>query len=615
MASPLHPFDQAGDALERFVVRRLSSPKPARISASAPERRSRRASPTHAAAIGRSRDCSAVQSAATCVEQLAPARDRSPPPLVEVRISEPGRPELPEDAHVPRPEILAQVGARARAISRRASQGRRRARVDARAAARSPDRGRRRAAAAFRRSGSGQAKAALRLGRRSRAWSFRPLRPRRARRGPRRGSAAACRRRAPAAGPACSPRLTSREVYRIINRSTDQYVSGGSQMATIARQDGLTGALQSRLRGPVLDADHAEYEEAREALQRHDRQAAAPDRALRRRRPTSSRRSTSRVSSGIDLAVRGGGHNGPGLGSVDDGLMIDLSAMRGVIVDPERGDGPRARRQPRRRCRPRHERIRPGGTVRDHLDAPGSAGSRWAAGSATSRRKSASRSTTCSGSTSCSPTAAFVHGERGRARRPLLGAARRRRQLRRRHRVHVPAQPGARRRTGGRRCGRSTGRRRSCGWYRDFMPAAPDELNGWFAFLTVPPVDPFPKELQLQKVCGVVWCWTGAPEDADEAFRPVRASSVPISTDSRRCRWPALKSAFDALYPPGDQWYWRADFVTGSADEAIEAHVRVRRGAAHRGSRRCTCTRSTARPRGWRRTRPRGPIATRSGGR
>jgi FAD/FMN-containing dehydrogenase len=35
------------------------------------------------------------------------------------------------------------------------------------------------------------------------------------------------------------------------------------------------------------------------------------------------------------IAVRGGGHNGPGLGSCDDGLLIDLSAMKGVHVDPE----------------------------------------------------------------------------------------------------------------------------------------------------------------------------------------------------------------------------------------------------------------------------------------
>ena len=34
------------------------------------------------------------------------------------------------------------------------------------------------------------------------------------------------------------------------------------------------------------------------------------------------------------IAIRGGGHNGPGLGSCDDGLVIDLSAIKGVRVDP-----------------------------------------------------------------------------------------------------------------------------------------------------------------------------------------------------------------------------------------------------------------------------------------
>jgi FAD/FMN-containing dehydrogenase len=38
---------------------------------------------------------------------------------------------------------------------------------------------------------------------------------------------------------------------------------------------------------------------------------------------------------GLPIAIRGGGHNGPGLASVDDGLVIDLSEMRGVRVDPE----------------------------------------------------------------------------------------------------------------------------------------------------------------------------------------------------------------------------------------------------------------------------------------
>src|SRR6185369_3293991 len=36
-------------------------------------------------------------------------------------------------------------------------------------------------------------------------------------------------------------------------------------------------------------------------------------------------------------------------------------------------------------------------------------------------------------------------------------------------------------------------------WYRDFLPGAPEDLNGFFLFLTVPPAPPFPPELHMQK--------------------------------------------------------------------------------------------------------------------
>jgi FAD/FMN-containing dehydrogenase len=38
--------------------------------------------------------------------------------------------------------------------------------------------------------------------------------------------------------------------------------------------------------------------------------------------------------------------------------------------------------------------------------------------------------------------------------------------------------------------------------------------------------------------------------------------------------FPAIQTAFDALYPPGDQWYWRADFVNELSDEAIALHLK-----------------------------------------
>jgi hypothetical protein len=109
-------------------------------------------------------------------------------------------------------------------------------------------------------------------------------------------------------------------------------------------------------------------------------------------------------------------------------------------------------------------------------------------------------------------------------------------------------------------------------WYREFLPAAPRELNGFFAFLGVPPVDDFPKELHLQTVCGIVWCYAGPQAAADRELAAVRAMN-PLLDGVAEVPYPALNSAFDALYPPGDQWYWRGDFVREIPDEAVAVHA------------------------------------------
>ncbi len=111
-------------------------------------------------------------------------------------------------------------------------------------------------------------------------------------------------------------------------------------------------------------------------------------------------------------------------------------------------------------------------------------------------------------------------------------------------------------------------------WYRDLIADAPDDLNGYFAFLTVPPAPPFPEHLHLKKMCGIVWACTAAPSKAEQMFKPIRAFKKPALDFVGSLPQPALQSMFDALYPPGLQWYWRADFVNELSDEAIAEHVR-----------------------------------------
>jgi FAD/FMN-containing dehydrogenase len=111
-------------------------------------------------------------------------------------------------------------------------------------------------------------------------------------------------------------------------------------------------------------------------------------------------------------------------------------------------------------------------------------------------------------------------------------------------------------------------------WYRDFITAAPDDLNGFFAFLTVPPAPPFPEHLHLKKMCGIVWAYLGALTKAEETFRPIRALKKAALDLAGPLPQPALQSMFDALYPAGLQWYWRADFVNELGDDAIAQHIR-----------------------------------------
>lgn len=110
-------------------------------------------------------------------------------------------------------------------------------------------------------------------------------------------------------------------------------------------------------------------------------------------------------------------------------------------------------------------------------------------------------------------------------------------------------------------------------WYQEQIKKAPDELNGFFAFLSVPPAPPFPEHLHLKKMCGVVWCFSGDLEKAEKIFAPIRSFKKPALDFVGPMPVPVVNSLFDALMPPGLNWYWKADFVNELSEEAIALHV------------------------------------------
>ena len=111
-------------------------------------------------------------------------------------------------------------------------------------------------------------------------------------------------------------------------------------------------------------------------------------------------------------------------------------------------------------------------------------------------------------------------------------------------------------------------------WYREFIPQAPELINGFFAFLTVPPGPPFPEALHLKKMCGIVWCYNGPLDKANQILAPLRSFRPPVFELFAPMPFPMLQTMFDGLYPPGLQWYWKADFVKELGDEAIALHIK-----------------------------------------
>jgi FAD/FMN-containing dehydrogenase len=273
---------------------------------------------------------------------------------------------------------------------------------------------------------------------------------------------------------------------------------------------------------------------------------------------------------GLKLAVRGGGHNGAGLGSCDGGLVVDLSAMRGTRVDPQL----------------RTARVQGGCTWGDVDHAT------HAFGLAT---PSGIISTTGVGGLTLGGGVGHLARGHGLSIDNLLEADV---VLADGSLVHASEEEHPDLfwaiRGGGGNFGVVTSflfrlhpvemvvggpmlwplerAGEVLRWYREFLPAAPPQLGGFFAFLVVPPAEPFPEALHMQKMCGVVWCHTGSEEEANESLRGPRELE-PTLDGVQPMPYPTLQSAFDGLYEPGYQWYWRADFVMEISDDAVEQHI------------------------------------------
>ena len=110
-------------------------------------------------------------------------------------------------------------------------------------------------------------------------------------------------------------------------------------------------------------------------------------------------------------------------------------------------------------------------------------------------------------------------------------------------------------------------------FYREFIADAPEELGAFVGFHMAPPLPFLPVEWHFKNVCLAVLCWTGPLDQGEQAARPFLDVVEPVGSHLGPMPYPALNSAFDALVPPGLQHYWKASFAREISDEAIAVHV------------------------------------------
>ena len=275
---------------------------------------------------------------------------------------------------------------------------------------------------------------------------------------------------------------------------------------------------------------------------------------------------------GLPIAIRGGGHSGPGLGSVDDGLVIDLSAMRDVRVNPTA----------------RTVRVGPGCTSGDvdhatHafglavpfgiIASTGVAGLTLGGGSGYLTRKHGLTIDNLIEADVVLADGSFVTasadenadlfwalrgggGNFGVVTSFLF-------------RAHPVATVFAGPVFWGIEDARAVMQA-----FRDFQAGAPRDFGGFVGLKTVPPVAPFPEEHRGKRACAVIACYDGPAEAGAAAMAPLMDRlPAPLFDWRAEMPFPALQAMFDPFFPPGLQWYWKGAFVSDLPDAAIDEHI------------------------------------------
>jgi FAD/FMN-containing dehydrogenase len=110
-------------------------------------------------------------------------------------------------------------------------------------------------------------------------------------------------------------------------------------------------------------------------------------------------------------------------------------------------------------------------------------------------------------------------------------------------------------------------------FYREFIKDAPEQLWAFPAFHLAPPLPFVPADRHGDPFLLMVVCWAGPIEEGERVLKPIRDAAPVFAEGVGPMPYHALNSAFDALSGPGLQHYWKANFVKELTDDVIAAHL------------------------------------------
>jgi FAD/FMN-containing dehydrogenase len=109
--------------------------------------------------------------------------------------------------------------------------------------------------------------------------------------------------------------------------------------------------------------------------------------------------------------------------------------------------------------------------------------------------------------------------------------------------------------------------------FDEFIADAPEQFGGFPAFQIAPPLPFIPEDRHGDTLALAVVHWAGPPEQAQKVLKPFWDVAPIVANGAGPLPYPALNAAFDGLYPKGIRAYWKGAFLKELPTEAIAAHL------------------------------------------